>query len=120
MASKSPNGQRGPFFFNSPSKNDVHQYLIKIDHLLTASNRLNDLLDKSNRTIQLGGNDLPGFENRPADFVTRSFCGKSITHTFRSNLLNDVHFTFSRVAKQGGPVRAIRSEKSKIKITEPN
>ena len=115
---KSPNGQRGPFFFNSPSKNDVHQYLIKIDHLLTPSNRLSGrYFTNTNKTIQLGGNNLPGFENRPADFVTRSFAVND-THTFRSNLLNDARFTFSRVAEQGGPVESHSLGEIGVKITE--
>lgn len=112
-----PTGQRGPLFFNSPSKNDIGQYLVKVDHALTDRNRLSGrYFTNTNETVQLGGNNLPGFENRPADFVTRSLSIND-THTFKPTLVNDARFTFSRTAEQGGPVQSHSASEIGVKIT---
>ena len=116
MLPRSPTGLRGPLFFNFPSKTDFEQYLIRVDQKITRDNNLTvRAFWNNNESVSLGSNNIPGFANRPADFITRNYV-VSDTHNFSPNLINDFYFSYSSVAEQGGPVSSTSFQNLGVKI----
>jgi hypothetical protein len=113
---KSPNGLRGPLFLNVPSQSDLEQFLVRIDHNITKSNRLSFRYFRNNNKPQsLASNNIPGFEAIPDNFVTNNYV-VSDTHSFSPNLLNDFHFSFSRVADFAGPLTSHSFDELGVRI----
>ncbi|MBM3802809.1 MAG: TonB-dependent receptor [Acidimicrobiia bacterium] len=114
---KSPNGLRGPYNYNFPTRNDLYQYLVKIDQQLTSNNRVSGrYFRNNNERVTVGG--LPAFVNHPADFRTRSLT-VSDTHTFSPNLMNNFRFTFLRVGEVGFAVDNFAYADIGVKIASP-
>lgn len=114
---KSPNGLRGPFRYNFPRQNDLHQYVAKIDHVLTGKNRLTGRFFYNNNVLVTDGG-LPSFVNHPGDFRTRSLAIAD-AHTFSGSLINDFRFGYIRVAEVGFPLESKSWAELGAKIAAP-